>query len=608
MFSQQFLWASVAASAGVFVSCLGEGPNEKINLNASVSALNPANSSVTAAVLPSQTVPLVATTEADLSYTHAQKNTQLLQQALDGMKQGGTLNLPAGVFDIETVVIPAGAKNVTLNGAGIDATVLRRKSIYWDNSKQGDCPYFTEIFVAESVQNLLFQNLAIDGNSHRMGIKGYGTFDSYGQITSGTPQFPRYTKDTSSGAVIRIALSKGVRFLRVRVANGYRWAMNMGKVDGLEFLEGAIDTGNLSSDFKGHFDPAPRNGVQHAHTSQDGLHMINVSNAVIGYNDIHAEDSAIAVENNPGWDWGGFELTNQVRIHNNFISGGNPIEPSKVMTDPALYGTGLVSEYTGQGAVDIFYNESWDASGTTRFAGAEGARIRNITVEQNRMTRLRYGVRSGIFLGGGSFHAAHFNHRIYNLSVVNNNPSFLAGRHRNQQAGIFDISKAKIDSYNQTGGVGVMVHNTDMLLVDNNVIQNVSGGIGMSLVNTSRFSITNNHVDGISGTQVGNGSSVIYDGGESLRIWNAPKLAGDPFTRNTRFLAENSKVQFNRFGHSATPYKISVYNTEYVRFWLSENYSMTPGETLCKLVGTQSQWNNLAWRLENAWMDIGKCN
>jgi hypothetical protein len=97
-------------------------------------------------------------------------------------------------------------------------------------------------------------------------------------------------------------------------------------------------------DFQLHRDPG--NVIEHVHSSQDGLHLVNVVDGRIFRNDIWAQDSGIAVEANPLWDWMVFEGTTagnsgsrNIMIEQNFVqtNRGSGVGKS-ALTDANLYG------------------------------------------------------------------------------------------------------------------------------------------------------------------------------------------------------------------------------------------------------------------------------
>jgi len=507
---------------------------------------------------------LVSTTLNNFSYTYADRNTTAIASALSILTPGQDLQLPTGIYDVATIQIPSSLTGLTIAGTGINTTTLRRKAITWDNNSQGGCPLRTEIFRVQYIQSFEISNITLDGNCHQMAICGYGQFNtSTGQIISGTPQFPTYSNSESSGCVVNIILSNDINFNNVDFQNGYGWCVYLGKINGFHMQNSIIDTGNLSTEFKGHRNPAPNNVVMHAHTSQDGLHMVNVSNAVIEYNDIHSEDSGIAIELNPLWNWGGYDVSQNIIIRNNYISTASPTDPTKLMNDAdIIYGTGLANTWIGQSAVDIFYNDAFDPQGLISMGGQQGT-FRNIEVSKNALVGVRQGVRCGFFLGGGANNSENTKHRVYNLRIKDNNSNYLAGRSINQQAGIRNVTKNDIaTSWNLNGGAGIAVRHSDSILVSNNVIQDCEGGLGVSIQEVSKFYILDNKIDNIVGTDLGNN----WAGGEGIRVYNDPATG--------QYYASDFLIQGNKIGAVATT-KIAVINTKNGVVRLTENYNLS---------------------------------
>ncbi|MEA4983175.1 MAG: T9SS type A sorting domain-containing protein [Paludibacter sp.] len=522
------------------------------------------------AILSNPSTGLVATTLNDTNYTYADRNTNAIAYALSVLTPGQDLQLPDGMYDVTTIQIPSLLSGLTITGTGINTTILRRKAFTWDNNSQGDCLLRTEIFRVQNIQSFELRDMTLDGNCHQIAICGEGTFDlSTGQIVDRTPQFPVYSNNESSGNVINIILSNDINFDNVNFKNGYGWCVYLGKTNGFHMQNCIIDTGNLSTEFKGHKNL--NNDLMHAHTSQDGLHLVNVSNALIEYNDIHSEDSGIALELNPLWDWGGYDISQNIIIRNNYVSTASPTDPDKLMNNvDQIYGSGLADRWIGQSAVDIFYCDPFDPEGQILMGGNQGP-FRNIEISQNAFDGVRQGVRCGFFLGGGANNSENINHRIYNLKIKDNCPTYMAGRDRNKPAGIQNVNKNDIStSWNLNGGAGIAVRHTDSVLVSNNFIKKCNGGIGINVQEVTEFYILNNIVDSISGTQLGNvdwtGDQYVWAGGEGIRVYNTQSTG--------QYDALNFLIQGNKIGAVATS-KIAVINTKNGVAKLDENYNLS---------------------------------
>ncbi len=542
---------------------------------------------------------LVSTSLDNYDYTYADRNANVIMNALKRLGKNQDLLLPEGTYYVNSILIAKTVSGCTIAGAGIGKTVLKRSGFSWDNNTQGDCPLRTEVFITDNVTGLALADMTIDGNCHHIAISGYGKWNtSNGSYSNGLPQFPTYiSQDTyrsSAGGVVNIALSNNIAFENIALKNGYRWCVSLAKVNGFSMKNCIIDTGNLSTEFKGHFDAVPNNTVMHMHTSQDGLHLVNVSNALIEYNDIHSEDSAIAIELNPAWDWGGYDITENIVIKNNYISTASPTDAETLLNDDdVIYGTGLANAWTGQSAVDIFYNESWDLPGNYHYDGQDY--FRNIEIRENAFEGVRQGVRCGFFIGAT---LGHFNHRIYNLTIKDHEPSFLAGRNRDQPAGIRNVTKnTHTGSWNRSGGAGIAVRYTDSLIVSNNVIENVSGGLGISIENVTHFSLTGNIIDKISGNQLGD-LGIAWAGGEGIRI-NNKFVQNDPNWKNNHFDTGYFLVENNKIGQTETT-KIAVISTGNGTIHLNRNYDMD-GKNFCIL--SNEIYNN---NTQN--MNWGNCN
>lgn len=547
------------------------------------------------AMLTNPETGMVASSPNSYDYTYAERNTAAVTNALKRLSKNQDLLLPEGCYYVNTILVPSNVSNCIISGEGIGKTILICAGFSWDNNTQGDCPLRTEIFQSEYVNGFGLYNMTLDGNCHHIAISGYGKWDTKtGNYTSGLPQFPTYANNdgyaSSNGSIVSIRLSKNITFENMEFKNGFRWCVTIGKADGFVMRNSIIDTGNLSTEFKGHFDPAPNNTVMHMHTSQDGLHLVNVSNALIEHNDIHSEDSAIAIELNPSWDWGGYDIVENVVIKNNYISTASPSDPDKLLNDEdEIYGTGLADEWMGQSAVDIFYNEHFDSSGSKVYEGESF--FRNIEIRENAFENVRQGVRCGFFIGAS---LGHYNHRIYNLRIEDHESSFLAGRERNKPAGIRNVFKNNhATSWNKSGGAGIAVRYTDSLLVTNNQIENCIGGLGISIENVTRFSIIGNKIDKIFGTQLGDlGSS--WPGGEGIRVHNR-YLANDPNLENGQFNARYFLIKNNYIGEVEKT-KIAILTTKNGIVRLNENYDQD-GNLLCEVENNlyKASVSNIDW-------------
>lgn len=511
----------------------------------------------------------------------AERNAKAITTALSRLGRSQDLLLPEGVYYVTSILVPQTIRECTVAGAGIGATTLIRSPFSWDNNTQGDCPLRTEVFLAEYVNGFELRDMTLDGSSQFMAISGYGQWNTAtGEFSNGLPQFPTYKSNdaysASAGSLVSIRLSNDITFDGVEFKNGYGWCILLGKINGFTMRNSIIDTGNLSTEFKGHFNAPPNNQVMHMHTSQDGLHMVNVSNVLIEYNDIHSEDSAIAIEINPSWNWGGFDVVENVVVRNNYVSTKSPSDAEKLMNDDdVLYGTGLADEWMGQSAVDIFYNEHFDAQGTTFYDGR--VHFRNIEISENAFENVRQGVRCGFFIGAS---LGHFNHRIFNLTIKNNTPSYMAGRNKDRPAGIRNVFKnTHTNTWNKSGGAGIAVRYADSLTISNNYIENCVGGLGISIENVKDFTVVNNYIDKISGTSLGDLGSQ-WNGGEGIRI-NNRYLTSDPNMDNGYFNAGYFLVEGNKIGEVATT-KIAVLTTKNGTINLNGNFDLN-GTALCAL-------------------------
>jgi len=539
------------------------------------------------AILSDPSTGLVPTTMDDFRYLNAERNSIAIAKALDRLSPGQHLMLPEGVYDVVTIQIPSTLNGFIISGMGIEKTVLRRKAFAWDNNTQGDCPTETEIFKVQNIRNFELKNITLDGNCHQIAVCGYGEFEqTTGKIIKGTPQFPTYSQ--GSGSVIKVVQCKNIEFDNVSFQNGYGWCVTLADIDGFEMQNCIINTGNLSSNFKGHRNHAPNDIVMHVHSSQDGLHMVNVSNAVIGFNDIHSEDSAIAIELCPSQNGGSGKMSENIIIKNNFVSTASPADKAKLLNDDdIIYGTGLANNWVGLGAVDIFYNDAFDSHGKIFMGGEQGV-FRNIEISQNAFEGVRQGVRCGFFLGGGANNCENTNHRIYNLQIKDNNPSCMAGRNKNKPAGIRNVTKDTI-SWNTNGGAGIAVRHTDSLIVSNNFIQDCKGGLGISVQDVTRFGILDNIIDRIVGTQLG----YNWTGGEGIRVYNSLDYGSNPL--KGQFNAYGFLIKGNKIGSVATT-KIAIINTKNGIVRPNENFDLSGSKILSKTVDINFQnTSNIDW-------------
>jgi hypothetical protein len=533
------------------------------------------------ALLSNPETGMVPSVDGTFDAAVAERNTKAITTALSRLGKTQDLLLPEGIYYVTTILVPKTIRDCTIAGAGIGTTTLIRTPFSWDNNTQGDCPLRTEVFLAEYVTGFELRDMTLDGSSQFMAISGYGQWNTAtGEFSNGLPQFPTYkTNDSytaSAGSLVSIRLSNDIAFEGVEFKNGYGWCILLGKINGFTMRNSIIDTGNLSTEFKGHFNAPPNNQVMHMHTSQDGLHMVNVSNVLIEYNDIHSEDSAIAIEFNPSWNWGGYDIVENVVVRNNYVSTISPSDPEKLMNDDdVLYGTGLADAWMGQSAVDIFYNEHFDAQGTSYYDGR--TYFRNIEISENAFENVRQGVRCGFFIGAS---LGHFNHRIFNLTIKNNTPEYRAGRNKDRPAGIRNVFKnTHANSWNKSGGAGIAVRYTDSLTISNNHIENCVGGLGISIENVTDFTIVNNYIDKISGKSLGDLGSQ-WNGGEGIRI-NNRYLTSDPNMDKGYFNAGYFRVEGNRIGEVETT-KIAVLTTKNGAIKLDANHDLN-GIALCAL-------------------------
>lgn len=494
----------------------------------------------------------------DYDYRYAERNSHAIINALNNLGADKEIVLPEGLFYVNTLLIPKFQDGLTISGAGIGKTILKRAGFAWDNNTQGDCPLRTEIITTEHQNDITFTNLTLDGNCHHIAISGYGRWDCEGRFFDGLPQFPTFISTDpyarSASSVININSSNNIVFENVEFLNGYRWCIALGMNNGISIRNCIINTGNISTEFRGHLDAPPHNTVMHMHTSQDGVHFVNCSNVIIEYNDIHSEDSAIAIEYSPNWK-GRVSVVENYTINNNYISTLSPSDGNILMNDDdIIYGTGLADKWVGQSAVDIFYNADFD---TARAVVSDGKQFfRNITVSENAIEGVRHGVRCGFFQGGGVVET--YKHRIYGLTIQHHHPSFTAGRDRDKPAGIRRVLKNRLPGYNLTGGAAVAIKFTDSVLIDNNLIDDCSGGLGIYIENVTRFTITNNSIHNISGTDLGDPAlNYVWEGGEGIRIDNTKLVMDDPNVKENCFDAGTFLVTNNRIGKVETS-KIAV--------------------------------------------------
>jgi hypothetical protein len=449
----------------------------------------------------------------------AAANTKAIQDAIDGAGDGDVVLIPAGVFPVETIAVHQKTQ-FSLRGAARGKTVLRRLPMRWDNNTQGRCPGIGILFVSE-MAGFELADITLDGNAPNMQIQGPGGFHPDGTIRDGSPQFPDCEPRGTGASAVVIERSTDVNVHDVEFRDGFRWCVLVGQVKGLEFVGNKIITGRLYGNWKGHRDTPE--GLPHCHQSQDGLHLVNVVDATIQWNTIRSEDSGIAVEANPAWDWYTFPGesapnvgTRDIRVLNNDISTN-----SKAQQKELIRGQGLADEWVGQGCVDVFYNERWDLEGKILRAGPS-ALIRSVLVSGNRLTQARHGVRAGIFRNANEHDAASPAHRIQGLVIEGNVPGALAGCDGKAKGGISKITK---DTFHPNvavrhGGVAILVHHADDVQIRNNSISDVSGGTGVELVDVTAFRIVENRIQDIRGTKLAD--QVSWDGGKGIRVWNAP--------------------------------------------------------------------------------------
>jgi hypothetical protein len=490
--------------------------------------------------------PSVFSRAADVGAAAA--NTRVIQQAIDAAKDGDTVVVPGGHYVVETLVIQ-GKKDFVLRGKGRDATTLIRQAMSWDNDVNGICPGIGVLLVKE-VHGFELADMALDGNAPRMAIKGRGRFGEDGRIVAGTPQFPECHPEGTAVNGVAVVRSTDVNVHDMAFRDGFRWCVHFGQVKRLSFVGNVINTGRLYGFWNGHADEP--GGVVHCHTSQDGLHLVNVVDATIQWNTIRSEDSAVAIEANPAWDWYAFPGdreknlgTRDIRVLNNELTTNSDAHRGDIVR-----GRGLGDAWIGQGCVDIFYNEHWDIEGKSRRSGRT-ALIRDVTVSGNRLADARHGVRAGIFRNAGPRDASSPAHRIQGLVVEGNATSARAGVQRNAPGGMERIMKdfRQPDIVARHGGVAVLVHHADEVRISGNTIANVTGGTGIELVDVTRFRIVGNQIRNVRGTSLAD--ALRWDGGEGIRVWNPPGPAFD---------AAGFEIINNRISDTAS-YAIFMANT-----------------------------------------------
>ncbi len=481
----------------------------------------------------------------------AAANTKTIQNAIDGAGDSDVVLIPAGTFPVETITVRKKTQ-FSLRGAAVKKTVLRRLPMRWDNNTQGRCPGIGILFV-EEMAGFELTDITFDGNAPYMQIQGPGRFHPDDTIRDGTPQFPDCEPRGTGASAVVIERSTDVNVHDAEFRDGFRWCVLIGQVKGLKFVGNQITTGRLYGNWKGHRDTL--GGLLHCHQSQDGLHLVNVVDATIQWNTIRSEDSGIAIEANPAWDWYTFPGesapnvgTCDVRILNNDISTN-----SKAQQKELIKGPGLANEWVGQGCVDIFYNERWDLEGKVLRAGPS-ALIRDVAVSGNRLTQARHGVRAGIFRNANEHDAASPAHRVQGLIIEGNIPSALAGHNRKAKGGISKITKDTChpNVAVRHGGVAILVHHADDVQIRNNFISDVSGGTGVELVDVTAFRIVGNRIQDIRGTKLAD--QVSWDGGEGIRVWNAP-------SRPT-YDAKGFEITGNQIENTAS-YSIFITDTGY---------------------------------------------
>jgi hypothetical protein len=444
-------------------------------------------------------------------------NTRVMQQALDACRDGDVVLLPAGSFLVKNLLI-TGKRNIKLRGAGAGKTLLRRHAERWDNDTQGPFRGLAILHVKE-VDNFELSGITFDGNAEHMEIKGPGTFDRNRFISSGSPQFPTCEPDGSHLHTVAIERSHDMQIHHAEFQDGYRWCVYFGQVKKVHFHHNQITTGRLSTTWMGHTDQA--GGIMHCHQSQDGLHLVNVVNAIIQWNTIRSEDSAISIEANPAWNWyalHGETMRNlgsrQIRVLNNDISTNSAAHEKNLVT-----GHDLAQQWIGQGCIDVFYHEKWDKEGKVDCRG-ERALIRDILIAENRLSQARHAVRVGIFRNANENNATSPQHRIQGLTIINHHSRARAGHDHQAIAGVSKITKDVHHPHlaSRHGGVAFLLHHADAVVVEDNEITDVDGGSGIEMVGCTKFFIRRNRISHIRGTKLAEADE--WHGGEGIRIGN----------------------------------------------------------------------------------------
>ena len=462
---------------------------------------------------------LIATPAEVVVDPSAATNTQVIQRVIDASQPGDVVIIPAGSYLVKTLTVPR-KKKLSLQGVGSDKTVLRRHAETWDNDTQGLFPGLAILHAVEVVDFEL-SAIAFDGNAEHMAVKGPGRFGEDRHIRSGTPQFPQCQNDGGQLHTLAIERSANVTIHHAEFHDGYRWCVYLGQVKSLHFHHNRINTGRLSTTWMGHADSP--GGVMHCHQSQDGLHLVNVVDATIQWNTIRSEDSGISIEANPGWSW--FTMPGEsspnlgcrnIRVLNNDISTNSSAHQGNIHQ-----GKGLAKEWIGQGCIDIFYHENWDPTGKIDARG-ERALLREIAIAENRLSQARHGVRVGIFRNANAFNATSPQHRIQGLTIRRHHSRSRAGFDHRAVAGIGQITKDAIHPIKSArhGGVALLIHHADRVVIDDNEIQEVHGGSGIEIVGCTQFVIRRNRISHIHGTNLAEEDH--WQGGEGIRVWNAP--------------------------------------------------------------------------------------
>lgn len=462
---------------------------------------------------------LIATPAEVVVDPSAATNTQVIQRVLDASQPGDVVIIPAGSYLVKTLTVQR-KKKLSLQGVGSGKTVLRRHAERWDNDTQGLFPGLAILHAVEVVDFEL-SGISFDGNAEHMAVKGPGRFGEDRRIHSGTPQFPQCQPESGQSHTVSIERSADVAIHHAEFHDGYRWCVYLGQVKNLHFHHNRINTGRLSTTWLGHADSP--GGLMHCHQSQDGLHLVNCVDATIQWNSIRSEDSGLSIEANPGWSW--FTMPGEtspnlgsrnIRVLNNDISTNSSAHQGNIVR-----GNGLAQEWVGQGCVDIFYHENWDPAGKIDARG-ERALLRDITIAENRLTQARHAVRAGIFRNANAFNATSPQHRIQGLTIRRHHSRSRAGYDHRAVSGISQITKDTIHPLKSArhGGVALLIHHADRVLIDENQIQEVYGGTGIEVVGCTQFVIRRNRISQIRGTNLADEDH--WQGGEGIRVWNAP--------------------------------------------------------------------------------------